>query len=388
MYFFKYNIKIFTSLFLLGICLAQFCYYYKNYLFLFIIIILFIKFNNRKLLLASITILLSFGFICWHINKFNQERYYYSKLENHPMVVQGTVIGIPKVTERFVVFDFIINDVNKVRLKWFNPNNRLTSGDYWQLLIKLKKPRNFSTNGSFDLEKAFFIERINAVGKVVASSDNILKKAYDARKFNFRYFIDRYRLKIADLKLNALNLAKKDLILALGLGIKQNISPADLLTFQNTGTIHLLAISGLHLSLVAGFCFYITHILCKKFCSGKILEQVSAIKIAIIVSLCSAWTYALLVGFGVATNRALIMSSIYLLAIIFKKNINIIEIYCLTLLAILILEPFESLSYGFWLSFWSVGILLYKKPNNLITTNLVMLIGLLPFSALFLVRFL
>jgi competence protein ComEC len=399
MRFIKFNIKIFASFFLFGICLAQFFYFYKNYLLLLLLtlftLILFYKhyyksnqFNQLLpyLLLILLTIAMGFGWICWHIGYFKQSDKLVSVLGGKPTLVQGTVIGLPFRANNALLFDFLINDKNKIRLKWFNTLDELTIGDRWQFYVKLKKPRNFATPGSFDVEKYMFIENIMAIGRVINSSDNLLTISYQERPFKINFFIDHLRQKIIN-KVNLAekywNLTKTGIILALGLGVKHSILPSDLLIFQNTGTAHLLAISGLHISVIVGLWFWFVSYLWKRFAPVQLLEKFPATIVAASISIIVATLYASLAGFGVATIRALIMTTLSLLAIIFRKITTVIQVYCVALIGILILDPFASLSSGFWLSFLAVGILLYKKPANLITTNWVMLIGLLPISGLY-----
>ena len=400
MQFIKFNIKIFASCLLFGVCLAQFFCFYKNYLLvLSIILVIFILFykhyyNSKQFnqllpyfLLILLTASLGFAWIYCHIEVFKLKSRSYSFLDDRPTLIQGTIIGLPYKSNKTLLFDFLINDTDKIRLKWFNESIKLATGDRWQFYVKLKKPRNFATPGSYDIEKSMFTAKIIAVGKVIKdNSNNMLISSYQERPFKLNFFIDHLRQNIVN-KLNIAeehwNLIKTGIILALGVGFKHSILPSDLLIFQNTGTAHLLAISGLHISFIVGLVFLITNFLWKKCASVRLLEDFPATTIAAMVSMPSAILYASFAGFGVATNRALIMSSLYLLAIIFRKIITTTQIYCLALIVILILDPFASLSPGFWLSFLAVGILLYKKPANLITTNWCMLIGLLPVSILF-----
>lgn len=396
-----FNLKVFATLFLLGICLAQYFYFYKNYLLLFLIIfilitlILFYKyffnynwFNTLlpRLLLILLAVGLGFWWICWHIDEFKKQSYltYSHTSKNYSSLIQGTVVSLPFIKNNILYFDFFMQDISKIRLKWPNPPanivDTINPGDYWQVYVKLKKPRNFFTPGSFDVEKQMFISRISALGKVINSPNNRLKISYKNRTFNLGCFINRLRKSIIN-KLN--NLSKKDLILAIGLGVKDNILPLDLLAFQNTGTSHLLAISGLHISFLVGLSFWIIAWLWKRFVFVELLERVPAPIVAGGFSMGIAIFYASLAGLGIATQRALIMLGIYLCAIIFRKIIAVEQIYFLSLISILILDPFVSLSSGFWLSFLAVGILLYKKPTKLLSINWLMFVGLLPISGLF-----
>lgn len=390
----NFNIKIFAIFFLNGMCLSIFFYHNKDYLFLlFFILFVFILFYNYNrsnkstpyisLILFSLTI--GFTFICWNIEAFKRSTSYLSELENVRTLVQGTVTGVPYIKNRSTNFDFLISNSTKVRLVWFDAPYLMSSGDCWQLYVKLKKPRNFSTPGSFDIEKHMFSERITAIGKVINDPKNVLKSTYYNQSFNFNFFIDRLRQKIIN-KIhnqdNNFHLIKKNIILALSLGVKYNISNEDIVILRNTGTSHLLAISGLHISFIAGVGFWLTSFLWKKYAPVYWLEKFPAAILASVVSICCATLYFGLSGCGISTKRACVMSVLSLLAIVFRRTITTVQIYCYALILVLIMEPFAILSNGFWLSFIAVGILLYKNPANLISTNLYIFIGLLPINCL------
>lgn len=421
-----FNIKNFASCFLVGICLLQKLYYYKSQLFitlvffLFFYCYLFYKCNKFKrlllwLILNLFSVGIGFTWMWFHVYTFKKHSCLSCMVEGKQILVQGKVLAVNsseqqyfKKIVRYLEFDLEIykiiiakspkNISHKVRLKWINSNNNLVPGDIWQLYVKLKKPRNFSTNGGFDLEKYLFAQRIHMIGKVINSSNNILivSNQFSCIINKIRYFIVN-KINIAE---QSWNLSKKGIILALGLGINNAISSKDKIIFQNTGTAHLLAISGLHIGFVTGLIFLIINFLWKKLANTQLLEKLPAPIVGAIASIISAGIYASLAGFSISTVRALIMTNIYFGGIILRKIITTKQIYFLAMIFILFLDPFVSLSMSFWLSFLAVGILLYsykelsnivnndkkkiifKTIFNLAKTNWLMLIGLLPINGL------
>lgn len=385
----KINPQIFAICFLIGMCLSIWFFYNKIYLFLlfFILFILNIFFNYKHskpsspyVTLIILSLFAGFSWVCWNIVAFKKQNYSWAELENHSTLVRGIVVDIPYKKNKSIVFNIIINNSDKIRLRWFDAPFEIVTGDCWQLYVKLKKPRNFFTPGSFDVEKHMFSQKIHAIGTVIKNNNNLLIKPYEHQQFNYNIFIDHIRQKIVN-KINTNNhFTRPNIIAALSLGVKNNIALEDLVVFQNTGTLHLLAISGLHISFMIGVGFYLSNLLWKNIASNYWLEKIPAPIVAANCGICCAILYASLSGFFVATKRAFIMAVLYLLAVIYRQEITKIQIYYYALILILIIEPFAILSSGFWLSFIAVGILLYKKPNNLISGNLAIFIGLLPVS--------
>lgn len=356
------------------------------------------------------SIIIGLSWMLLHVEIFKHHSYQSCLLEGKRILIQGEVLSVAysekqyltKVV-KYVELDFVMHKIvkpepdnrdkklkHKIRLKWLNPSNNVSIGDSWQLYVKLKKPRNFSTHGSFDLEKYLFAQRIEMVGQVINSPNNML-----IARDQLTCSINKIRYLVAN-KINIAaknwNLSKKGIILALSLGINNSISATDKTIFQDTGTAHLLAISGLHIGFVASLIFLIINFLWKKLVSIQLLEKLPGPIVGAIGSMIGAFLYAGLAGFSIATVRALIMTNICFGCIILRKVMAIEQIYFLAMLFILILDPFASLSISFWLSFLAVGILLYgykelsntsnRKIFGLAKTNWAMLIGLLPINGL------
>ena len=413
------DIKSFCLCFLFGICSIKLFYYNKSYLLvaltLLILVFYYLGFKCNKfkgLFLWLITNLFAcvLGFIwMWlQVALFKHHNNLLSHLEGKKALVQGKVLSLVELgksklnqSTKALQIDLELNKVfdqntgaYKIRLVWFNPNQKIFVGDYWQFCVNLKKPRNFYTKGSLDIEKYYFSERIHMQGKVIFCSDNLIikKNKYGSIMHKLRHSLST--------KVNDLNFAeegnsnsKKGIILALGVGMKSAVNPKDLQIFQDTGTAHLLSVSGLHISLIVGLVFMMVRIIWAKVVSRNLLEKVPSNIVASVVSIVAALFYAILTGLSIATFRSMIMVNLYLFCLIIRKSINTKQIYFLSMLIILFVDPFCILSNSFWLSFLAVGILLYAYKNfnkqstcffkitSLLRTNGIMLIGLLPINA-------
>jgi len=285
------------------------------------------------------------------------------QLEGMPLITEGRVVSLPVNRGTLVRFDFKIDSMTdakgrnyaapgKIRLNWYRDYPQLEPGDHWRLTVKLKRPYGFMNPGGFDYEGFLFQEGIGATGYV-------LNRGVNTRlSVNNGFNINRIRFRLRN-NLETLLQGKPvgPLIAALVTGDRSAITPSQWRILNRTGTNHLLAISGLHIGLVAGFVFLITRWLWPL--TGGLWFTISGLRIAAACSFIGALVYAALAGFSIPTQRALIMLGIILLLGISGRNTRSSNIISLALLLILIIDPFSLLSTGFWLSFTAIVAILY-----------------------------
>lgn len=127
--------------------------------------------------------------------------------------------------------------------------------------------------------------------------------------------------------------------------------------FQNSGLIHLLAISGTHIGIIFG----LIYLLCLKIFPVKFRS------FAIILSLIFIWSFALFIGLGNSVVRACIMISVYFTYVLINRKPDLLHAISLAGLIILIVNPQQIFDVGFQLSFCAVfGIYwLYEPILNL-----------------------
>lgn len=350
---------------------------------------------------VSILCLTAFGFsyMAIHINS-HLKHLLPLDLEGQKITIVGTISSVVEENKnKDVKFLFKVNKTNNSLARWYLPANiqlswhdarvKLQAGDKWKLQVKLKRPRNYANPGSFDSEKFFFQQRIVGLGYVLANKENRLLHVNI-----FTQLINRIRQHILYAlrkHLNKHNFA--DVIVALILGVKGNLSAAQIEILQNTGTAHLLAISGLHIGIFASICFFILRLLWRY--APKQWLFVPAPQLAACGALCISSLYAILAGFSIATQRALIMLILFLMGILLKRKISNIHSFCLALLNVLLWDPFVVMSMGFWFSFVAVGLLIYAirgrarlakrwaKIYIWLKLQIVIAIGMLPLNLIF-----
>lgn len=145
-----------------------------------------------------------------------------------------------------------------------------------------------------------------------------------------------------------------DLMSALSVGLTNSLNQQTWDLLRQTGTIHLVAISGLHLTFIALWCFIILKTLLG-FC---MIQKPAPYQIAAVISLMIAIGYALLAGMSLPTQRALIMFGIFMIALLIRYPILNFQSLATALFIVLILAPFSVVTIGFWLSFTAVLILM------------------------------
>ncbi len=304
--------------------------------------------------------------------------------------VCGKVDGISQWHDKALRFDLELNRYQgkplaakgiKVRLFWPQGSIGFTDGDTLCCYAKLKPRWHLSNPGTLDQEKQFFLEGIYATGKLVSLAEY---------KINDHFSITRWRQNLNE-RLRTLIGDKPFLgvIQATTLGLYQNITPQQWFVFQATGTIHAIAISGLHISIVALLCggwvtFLVAHF-------PRLTNLYPAKCYGAVCALMGALIYSAMAGFSIPTQRALVMILVSIIALLKRQPILSWHCFALALIGILIVSPLAPLQIGFWLSFGCVAALIYGSSHinstsrwrKWVVPQLVVFIGLLPLCSFF-----
>ena len=112
--------------------------------------------------------------------------------------------------------------------------------------------------------------------------------------------------------------------------------------FQRTGSFHLFVVSGMHVALLAGMLFYVARRL-------RLREG-----LATLVTLALITAYALLTGFGVPVQRALLMTAVFLLARLLSRDRNTLNGLGAAALAVLVFSPRALFEASFQMTFLAI----------------------------------
>ncbi len=159
-------------------------------------------------------------------------------------------------------------------------------------------------------------------------------------------------------------------VLALTVGMRKSVSHEMRQLFSEAGTAHLLAISGLHLGIVALFVFLLVR-QSLRF-APRILLYIEANRLAAAVTLPILWLYAVLAGLQLSTVRAGTMITVFLLSKLLLRRSDGLNSLFLAGFLILTFDPNALFDLSFQLSFISVLAILTMIPRHLSATSLPM----------------
>ncbi len=272
-------------------------------------------------------------------------------ITDEKLSVIGQVVSLPSMSQGIAQFRFRIDSIEHptkswqglAAISWYRAPVQVAPGGYYRLTIKLSRPGGTLNPGLFDYEGWSFAQGIIARGYLSGDEGLILREGPPGLAH-----IHRLRSWIRHLMEQGLEGSPvKGLLIALTIGETRQISPEAWSSLTKTGTNHLLIISGLHVGLVAAMIYRLLTVL-------SVNARISSL-VTLILVIC----YGAIAGFGLPVQRALIMTSVLLLSIYLDRKLPIILLFGLSLLGVVLLQPFAALSAGFWLSFGAVFSLIF-----------------------------
>mgnify|MGYP001563585360 CR=1 FL=1 len=276
-------------------------------------------------------------------------------VEGSTLTVDGSVASLPEQKGEVLRFNFQLGSDSgsglvsgtRVRLGWYHHAPTLVPGERWRLRVRLKRPVGFMNPGSFDYEGWLFQHRLRATGYVVAGAGNErLQPAGHWRPDHWRFLLrERIHAALPDNRF-------RSLIVALALGDQSAISAQAWTLLSRTGTNHLLAISGLHIGLVAALALFAVRWIWPRL--GRAALLMPAPWAGAAAGFLAAMFYSALAGFSIPTQRSMIMILVGLGATVCRP-VGLSYALALVMLLVLLLDPFSVLAPGFWLSFLAVA---------------------------------
>ncbi|MFK8028141.1 MAG: DNA internalization-related competence protein ComEC/Rec2 [Gammaproteobacteria bacterium] len=277
------------------------------------------------------------------------------QLEGEDIQLTGRVFEVKSDTPQFSKFILNIDATaihaleehvpKAVILSWYQPRQKIHVGQSCDFVVRLKKIWRNANPGTIDYEKNMFLAGIGARGYVRSGQCDEIN-LIDVEPISLRQqWIDHFQLIASQFKF-------ANLMQALTFGERESIQAEQWQVLRNTGTSHLLAISGLHLSAISVVVFFLSNRLVR--CSARLCERMPSQSIAAVFAMLAAAFYAYLAGFSLPTQRALIMVVIGLSAILIRKPVINVPVLSAALMLVLIINPMAVLKAGFWMSFLAV----------------------------------
>ena len=322
-------------------------------------------------------------------------------LEQQSFVLEGHVLDLPRREARRTQFSFEVDtDASQpaalrgkhLQLAWYDdfkmpagtqpPRFALRAGSRWQLCAKLRAPRGLRNPGGFDSEKQALADHVAATGYVcdAASSEQLARGEG----------IDAWRERMSARIAAAVPNSTSRFLRALAVGDTSAIGDDDWAVLRAVGVTHLIAISGFHVGIVAGFFALVAALAWRLFprFGCRIPRQHAAASAAIM----GALAYAAVAGFALPTVRTLLMIAVVAFARLLRRAWRTVDVLAVSMMAILLVDPLALLAAGFWLSFAGVAWLLWCLPpgtdrswlallREFFNAQAVATIGMLPLGA-------
>jgi len=331
-----------------------------------------------------------------------------SILVQSPQIISGTIDTIPSAhingSNRNYKFNFRVETIgNKtlinpliVRLNWNKTQHTLLQGQRWTFKSKLKYPHGFVNSGGFSYQTWLRQHNIVATGYVMRHNANQQLSSATSYRQN--------------LHSKAINLLPEHslspLLIALSFGERSQLTLEHWRVLQRTNTQHLIAISGLHLGLIATSSFLFFSFIFRRLPLSNVnVKTLSRFPLsntrllAVLLSCCLTFYYAFLAGFSLPTLRALVMLLVFWFIRLSGIQWGLTRWLLVCVFIVIVITPLSIISASFWLSFYAVSIIFltlwrFKSQfggTNKITTWIRSLFGvqlclslfMLPISMLF-----
>jgi competence protein ComEC len=232
-------------------------------------------------------------------------------------------------------------------------------GDYVQFRVRLTPPRNFNNPGGFDYRKYLRRQEIFYRATISEQPDLILIRRGQGNPL--KAGIESYRALLRDFITRHTTSPEREIILGMMLGEQKAISDDLKERFNQTGTSHIIAISGFNVGLIAFFSVLFFQSVMKIF--PRLLLRWNVTKVSYTLSLIPILLYTGIAGMGISVVRATLMVVVLMTAILIRKPKDLFNALALAAIIILALSPPSVFDPSFQLSFAAVAAILFIPPK-------------------------
>jgi len=330
----------------------------------------------RKLLVPGLAglVLLAFASTGWRAAQQLAETLP-AALEGRDLQVTGVVASLPQSGPNGLRFRFDIEQARlagepvrvpgTVALGWYKgfhedaaltqPQAELRAGQRWRFTVRLRQPHGNLNPHGFDYELQLFEQGLRATGYVrdVPPPQRLADAA--------GHPVERLRQHVRDGIFTQMNDRRAAGVLAaLAVGDQAAIERDDWDLFRNTGLSHLMAISGLHITMLAWLAGAAVAWGWRR--STRLMLVLPAPLAERWGGLLAALAYSVFAGWGVPAQRTVWM----LATVVVLATLGLRWPWTMVLLAsavtVSVVDPWALLQPGFWLSFVAVGLLMASEP--------------------------
>lgn len=315
----------------------------------------------------------------WQLQSLSQAQLAHS-FDNSWQTLTFKIVSIPERGELSTKFIAEVQDIEcqalacpaiidrRIRLSWYRPHHELEPGQVWSAKTKLKRPRGLANPGGFDYHAWLLGQDLVATG-YVHSNAKLVSTQFSWASVR-KSLVDKVSAQAGD---HGYARFWSTLLVA----DRSAVTSSDWQTLQATGTIHLMAISGLHIGLVSLWAFWLGRMVARGW--SLVAGRSAALVMHWLPPLLScfmAMFYAALAGFSIPTLRALVACSAINICWVFGLRIGPLTLLGLGVAVVVLGEPLAWQSNGFWLSFAAVFLLIHTLSGRVVRQPVRIAIGM------------
>ncbi|MGA8239749.1 MAG: DNA internalization-related competence protein ComEC/Rec2 [Desulfobacterales bacterium] len=278
--------------------------------------------------------------------------------------ITGTVVSRPVLRNNRLNFLMTVERIEtagisrsvtgRIRVTAIGTGCGFSHGDRISFESRIREPRNFSNPGGFDYKRHLAFQEVWATAYSPLESVTILS---ERPRSGIGHWIDRMRDRILELIDTTPVGEHQGVLAALILGERSRLAPETTASFQRVGIGHLLAISGLHIGIVAATVFFLLSRILSRI--PWFLWNAGTRKWAALGTFFPVLAYALLAGMSPSTQRALAMVGVFLLTFLYGRDQDLLNTLAVAAMTLLVVYPPVFISASFQLSFAAVFAIIY-----------------------------
>lgn len=339
-------------------------------------------------------LVLGFVWAGWHGHQW-LERSVPVELTGVEVTLVGVISGIPDHSPRRSRFGLAVEQVEapeemaahlrpeRLRVTLFPPEPVLAAGDRIRVTVRLRPPRGLHNPAGFDYGTWLYREGLHGLAVVRGRPEILSRAALGPGSPG----LHRVRERVRDAMLASHPGARHSGVAqALVIGERGAMTADEWRLFLHTGTNHLMAISGLHVGLVAGFALLLAGLLWRRM--ARLRANLPLAAFGAVAAMVAAVLYAALAGFSIPTQRALIMLVLASGALLLGRDALSWRVYAAAVILVVAMQPANVLAPGFWFSFGAVAVILallrgrVGKPGarEWTSVQVILALSLLPLS--------
>jgi len=249
----------------------------------------------------------------------------------------------------------------RIAVSWHAPPGvrlpELLPGQVWRMAVVLRRPYGARNPQGYDAEARLFALGIRATATVRGMPVLLRDEPWSGAGI----VIERIRHHVREGMRHALGPRRHaPVLIALAMGDQAGVAREDWQIFNRSGITHLVSISGMHVTLIAGLGGVLAAFAWRRARWGGIglPERLPAQVVGAAAALLVALLYCLLAGWGVPARRTFFMLAVVALAAMTRLPLSPARILALAAAAVVLFDPWATLAPGFWLSFGAVAVLL------------------------------